>query len=311
MQSSYMHGCKLRVFCSEDKVSGRIYYFNFKTNESTWDHPCDGVYRQVLSEERKKRGRLEGGMAPTGSKKRGSKKTRKAKKAPAGAEVKHNAHSSSPFHSAGMKSPCAQCSPSALVPLSLRSQMMSAPMPGPLNPLPSGGRLAPLGPVRGLPPLKSAPQKLGGLAPISPPLGRVRYPHQRRLNNTSLTSLLVQVPGIKGIPPSTHAQTASTMGPLSTSTPQSAPLGIAQPHMLPTSTARSLNPLKGRQGRGVVGAPRRVGDVGVNSKRDLLGAADLGKNLQISTQFFEEEDEEESSSVSSNICVSKPSMLFS
>ena len=83
----------MRVFCSEDKVSGRIYYFNFNTNESTWDHPCDGVYRQVLSEERKKRGRLEGGMAPTGSKKRGSKKTRKAKKAPAGAEVKHNAHS--------------------------------------------------------------------------------------------------------------------------------------------------------------------------------------------------------------------------
>jgi hypothetical protein len=224
----------------EDKVSGRIYYFNFRTNESTWDHPCDGVYQQLLSEERKKRGRLEGGMAPTGSKKKGSKKTRKAKKAPAGAE------------------------------------MMSAPTLGPLNPLPSGGRLAPLGPVRGLPPLKSAPQKLGGLAPLSPPLGRA--------------------PGIKGIPPSTHAQTASTMGPFSTSTPQSTPLGIAQPHMLPTSTARSLNPLQGGRRRGDMGAPRGVGDVGASSKRDLLGAAELGKNLQISTQFVEEEDEEESSS---------------
>ena len=60
-----------------------------------------------------------------------------------------------------------------------------------------------------------------------------------------------------------------------------------------------------------MGAPRGVGDVGASSKRDLLGAAELGKNLQISTQFVEEEDEEESSSVSSNICISKPSMLFS
>ena len=66
-------------------MSGRIYYYNFRTKERTWDHPCDDVYRQLLAEERKKRGRMEGGITPsTGSKKKGSKKTGKTS---AGAEV--------------------------------------------------------------------------------------------------------------------------------------------------------------------------------------------------------------------------------
>ena len=46
-----------------------------------------------------------------------------------------------------------------------------------------------------------------------------------------------------------------------------------------------------------MGVLRGLGDVGSSSKRDL-GAAELGGNLQISTQFVEEEDDEESSSVS-------------
>ena len=33
-----------------------IYYFNFATGASTWDHPCDEYYRQLYEEEKKKRG---------------------------------------------------------------------------------------------------------------------------------------------------------------------------------------------------------------------------------------------------------------
>nr|XP_034303042.1 uncharacterized protein LOC105317981 [Crassostrea gigas] len=33
---------------------GNIYYFNFATGESIWDHPCDELYRKMVMEERKK-----------------------------------------------------------------------------------------------------------------------------------------------------------------------------------------------------------------------------------------------------------------
>ena len=65
--------------CSEDTKTGHTYYFNFRTNESTWDHPCDEFYRKLLMEERKKRNR-EGGS------KKAPKKSSKAKKT-AGNEV--------------------------------------------------------------------------------------------------------------------------------------------------------------------------------------------------------------------------------
>ncbi len=32
-----------------------VYYFNFKTGASTWDHPCDDYYRNIFIEEKKKR----------------------------------------------------------------------------------------------------------------------------------------------------------------------------------------------------------------------------------------------------------------
>ena len=32
-----------------------IYYFNFQTGESTWDHPCDGYYKRLFEEEKKKK----------------------------------------------------------------------------------------------------------------------------------------------------------------------------------------------------------------------------------------------------------------
>ena len=34
--------------------SEEIYYFNFVTGESSWDHPCDGHYRQISLRECKK-----------------------------------------------------------------------------------------------------------------------------------------------------------------------------------------------------------------------------------------------------------------
>ncbi|CAD7966158.1 unnamed protein product [Amoebophrya sp. A25] len=34
---------------------GEIFYFNFESGESVWDHPCDEHYRKVFDEEKKKR----------------------------------------------------------------------------------------------------------------------------------------------------------------------------------------------------------------------------------------------------------------
>ncbi|XP_074653247.1 uncharacterized protein LOC141907487 isoform X2 [Tubulanus polymorphus] len=47
--------------------NGDIYYFNFQTGDSIWDHPCDEYYRNMVSQERTK-------IAAGGSKKKGSKK---------------------------------------------------------------------------------------------------------------------------------------------------------------------------------------------------------------------------------------------
>lgn len=33
---------------------GEIYYFNFKSGESLWDHPCDKYYKNLFQEEKKK-----------------------------------------------------------------------------------------------------------------------------------------------------------------------------------------------------------------------------------------------------------------
>jgi hypothetical protein len=37
------------------KDTDDIYYFNFSTGESTWDHPCDGFYKRLYEEEKKKK----------------------------------------------------------------------------------------------------------------------------------------------------------------------------------------------------------------------------------------------------------------
>ena len=35
-------------------TEGDIYYFNFVTGESLWDHPCDAHYKKKVEEEREK-----------------------------------------------------------------------------------------------------------------------------------------------------------------------------------------------------------------------------------------------------------------
>ncbi|ESO08989.1 hypothetical protein HELRODRAFT_74209 [Helobdella robusta] len=38
--------------CQDDK--GAIYYFNFQTGQSIWDHPCDEQFKKIVIRERKK-----------------------------------------------------------------------------------------------------------------------------------------------------------------------------------------------------------------------------------------------------------------
>ena len=39
--------------CSQDS-NGDIYYFNFSTGDSIWDHPCDEYFRELVAREKQK-----------------------------------------------------------------------------------------------------------------------------------------------------------------------------------------------------------------------------------------------------------------
>nr|XP_057936526.1 centrosomal protein of 164 kDa-like isoform X3 [Doryrhamphus excisus] len=56
-------------------VTGDIYYYNFSSGESTWDHPCDEHYRRLVVEERE---RMQRTAEASGTKKK--KKDKKEKK---------------------------------------------------------------------------------------------------------------------------------------------------------------------------------------------------------------------------------------
>ncbi|XP_039453994.1 centrosomal protein of 164 kDa isoform X4 [Oreochromis aureus] len=60
-------------------VTGDIYYFNFSTGQSTWDHPCDEHYRRLVAQERE-RGQLTATAGGTGTKKDKKKKKEKKEK---------------------------------------------------------------------------------------------------------------------------------------------------------------------------------------------------------------------------------------
>lgn len=61
------------MFCSQD-VTKDIYYFNFSTGQSTWVHPCDEHYRNLVVQERE---RLRNSNGGTGVKKEKEKKKKK------------------------------------------------------------------------------------------------------------------------------------------------------------------------------------------------------------------------------------------
>ncbi|KFZ59968.1 Centrosomal protein of 164 kDa, partial [Antrostomus carolinensis] len=57
----------------QDVANDAIYYFNFGNGESTWDHPCDNHYRELVIREREK-------LLARGSLKKKEKKKDKEKK---------------------------------------------------------------------------------------------------------------------------------------------------------------------------------------------------------------------------------------
>ncbi|KAM9359161.1 uncharacterized protein cep164 [Symphorus nematophorus] len=60
-------------------VTGDIYYFNFSSGQSTWDHPCDEHYRRLVGQERE-RAQLAAAAGGTGAKKDKKKKKEKKEK---------------------------------------------------------------------------------------------------------------------------------------------------------------------------------------------------------------------------------------
>ncbi|XP_071214326.1 centrosomal protein of 164 kDa-like isoform X2 [Salvelinus alpinus] len=62
-------------------VSGDVYYFNFSSGQSTWDHPCDEQYRSLVKQERERAGTQPHGPPTTATKKE-KKKKKKDKKEP-------------------------------------------------------------------------------------------------------------------------------------------------------------------------------------------------------------------------------------
>lgn len=68
---------------SKDMTGGDIYYFNFSTGQSTWDHPCDEHYRRLVIQERERLQLTTSagvGGAKKDKKKKKEKKEKKGKK---------------------------------------------------------------------------------------------------------------------------------------------------------------------------------------------------------------------------------------
>ena len=57
---------------------GGIYYYNFNTHESTWEHPCDTFYQNMLQKEREKKRSLRKGEINTKQEKGGHLGLKKA-----------------------------------------------------------------------------------------------------------------------------------------------------------------------------------------------------------------------------------------
>ncbi|CAL8360706.1 unnamed protein product [Merluccius merluccius] len=134
-------------------VTGDVYYFNFSTGQSTWDHPCDEHYRGVVTQERQRALLAGTGAAGVGS---GGKKETKEKKKKKEKKEKKEKKKKEPLMAPGP---------------------LSAALPSPL------GSLAPLrgldvlgaGPIPSSnPPLRGLLGSSGGLEPLKTSLGALR-----------------------------------------------------------------------------------------------------------------------------------------
>jgi hypothetical protein len=45
-------------------ADGEVYYFNFQSGESVWDHPCDEYYRKLFEEEKQRVRALSLALSP-------------------------------------------------------------------------------------------------------------------------------------------------------------------------------------------------------------------------------------------------------
>jgi hypothetical protein len=59
-------------------ITGDLYYFNFDTGQSIWDHPCDEHYRKLVIQERE-RWSAPGAIKKKDKKKKKEKKNKKDK----------------------------------------------------------------------------------------------------------------------------------------------------------------------------------------------------------------------------------------
>lgn len=133
-------------------VTGDIYYFNFSSGQSTWDHPCDEHYRRLVAQERE-RGQLTAAAGGTGLKKDKDKKKKKEKK------EKKEKKKKEP-----LKTPGALSSPLGPLPSPLGSlaPLRGLDVPG-VGPLPAAA-----------PPLRGSLGSSGGLEPLKTSLGGPR-----------------------------------------------------------------------------------------------------------------------------------------
>ncbi|CAJ1066140.1 centrosomal protein of 164 kDa-like isoform X1 [Xyrichtys novacula] len=127
-------------------VTGDIYYFNFSSGQSTWDHPCDEHYRRLVTQERE-RDQLNGAAGGTGLKKDKEKKKKKEKKEKKEKKKKELLKAPNTLSSAlgPLSSPLGSLAP-------LRG--LDAPGSGPLS-SPAPALRRPLGSTGGLEPLKT------------------------------------------------------------------------------------------------------------------------------------------------------------
>ncbi|XP_077963606.1 uncharacterized protein cep164 isoform X2 [Gasterosteus aculeatus] len=127
-------------------VTGDIYYFNFSSGQSTWDHPCDEHYRRLVEQERE-RGQLAAAAGGAWGKK--DKKKKKEKK-----EKKEKKKKKEPLKTPGALSSALGALPPPLGGLApLRA--LDAPGPG-LTPGSTPALRRPLGSSGGLEPLKTS-----------------------------------------------------------------------------------------------------------------------------------------------------------